>query len=99
MQEKMLNINANPIFYRINGEGRAVVLIHGFGEDGRIWDEMVNSLEKNYRCIVPDLPGSGMSEAWKSKNISIADYAEAIHQIVEYEQFKDCCMIGHSMGG
>lgn len=99
MQEKMLNINANSIFYRINGEGRAVILIHGFGEDGRIWDEMVNSLEKNYRCIVPDLPGSGISEAWESKNISIADYAEAIHQIVEDEQLKDFCMIGHSMGG
>jgi len=99
MQEKRLNINARSIFYRISGEGQAVVLIHGFGEDGRIWDEIVTALEKNYRCIVPDLPGSGQSEAWDFNNSGIRGCAEAIQKIVEAEQLKNFCMIGHSMGG
>ena len=28
------------LHYRISGNGRPVLLLHGFGEDGRIWDLM-----------------------------------------------------------
>ena len=50
------------IFYRIEGKGKPVVLLHGFGEDSHIWDEQIHFLKEHCALIVPDLPGSGMSE-------------------------------------
>jgi pimeloyl-ACP methyl ester carboxylesterase len=49
------------IHYRVTGKGQPVVLLHGFGEDGHIWDEQVAHLSEHCMVIVPDLPGSGGS--------------------------------------
>ena len=48
--------------YRIEGKGNAVVLLHGFGEDGSIWDQQILFLKDHCLLIIPDLPGSGGSE-------------------------------------
>lgn len=34
---KTLNYHNRKIFYRVAGNGKPVVLIHGFGEDGNVW--------------------------------------------------------------
>ena len=52
--------NAN-ITYRIEGKGKPVVLLHGFGEDSHIWDKQVAFLKAHCLLIVPDLPGTGES--------------------------------------
>jgi len=35
--EKEISIDGHKIVYRVIGNGKTVVFIHGFGEDGRIW--------------------------------------------------------------
>jgi pimeloyl-ACP methyl ester carboxylesterase len=50
------------IFYRVEGKGRPVFLLHGFAEDGRIWEKQINALKEDNLLIIPDLPGSGQSE-------------------------------------
>lgn len=107
MENNILYKNKN-IFYRTSGKGNVVLLIHGFGEDGNIWKNLTGELEKNYRIIIPDLPGSGRSEILEGENISIDDYADVIKTILETESpqvpiaigiERTVCMIGHSMGG
>lgn len=98
----MSNRNIQPdgtIFYRMTGEGYPVVLVHGFGEDGSIWDNQVNVLENEYRLIIPDIPGSGMSSRIQKEKVSIDDYADCINEILLKEGVNECIMIGHSMGG
>src|SRR5450432_4192356 len=88
------------IFYRVYGTGKAVVLIHGFGEDGNIWAWLTGKLKNNFHVIVPDLPGSGKSKMLKdNEQISIDDYAEVIVDILKKESLDKCTIIGHSMGG
>lgn len=97
-----ISFNNSKIFYRIYGSGKAVVLIHGFGEDGDIWNYMAEKLKNNFMVIVPDLPGSGKSEILKddgSEQISIEDYAEVIISVIKKESIDKCTVIGHSMGG
>ena len=53
--------NHDKVFYRKTGSGPAVVLIHGFAEDGTIWDRQIDFLKNNFKLIIPDLPGSGRS--------------------------------------
>jgi pimeloyl-ACP methyl ester carboxylesterase len=51
------------LFYRTEGSGLPVLLLHGFAEDGAIWDNQVACLATHCRLIIPDLPGSGRSSA------------------------------------
>ena len=100
MEEKTINIGENPLYYRVIGNGKTVFLIHGFGEEGSIWDNQVEALKNEYRLIIPDLPGSGRSPI--QKDMSMEGLAESIHEIIMNESpiaEQKPIMIGHSMGG
>lgn len=96
MNKELLYQN-KKIFYRLIGSGKPVVFIHGFGEDGNIWDNQVEYLKDNFKLIIPDLPGSGQSEM--IDDMSIEGMAEVIHAIIHEENIDACPVIGHSMGG
>jgi pimeloyl-ACP methyl ester carboxylesterase len=104
MTEKKITFQDAAIFYRSIGEGKTVVLIHGFGEDSDIWDYQVDFLKDHFHIILPDIPGSGRSEMVPNANIET--YAEIIKAILDAESSKTplqepekVTMIGHSMGG
>ena len=60
------------LFYHDTGNGPAVILIHGFAEDGATWDNMAGPLSACCRLIIPDLPGSGRSSALPTTGPSTA---------------------------
>jgi pimeloyl-ACP methyl ester carboxylesterase len=50
------------IEYEVTGEGRPVILLHGFPDSGRLWRHQVPALaEAGFQVIVPDLRGYGRS--------------------------------------
>jgi pimeloyl-ACP methyl ester carboxylesterase len=51
------------VHYEIAGEGRPVVLLHGFPDSGRLWRHQVPALaQAGFQVIVPDLRGYGRSD-------------------------------------
>jgi pimeloyl-ACP methyl ester carboxylesterase len=63
---------------------KAVVLLHGFGEDSSVWAGFVPFLQKDFYIITPDYS--------RLSNLkTIEDYADFVHE--------KCVIIGHSMGG
>jgi pimeloyl-ACP methyl ester carboxylesterase len=53
--------NGAVIHVRVGGRGPAVVLLHGYGGTGDMWAPMAVDLERDYKVIVPDLRGLGLS--------------------------------------
>ncbi len=99
----VINFKNKKIFYRKEGQGNPVLLVHGFGEDGTIWEQQVENLKKDFLLIVPDLPGSGQSELLDG-DCTMEDYAEVIKVIADKEFVSTknndtFSLIGHSMGG
>jgi 3-oxoadipate enol-lactonase len=47
--------------YQVTGHGPAVVLVHGFGLDMRMWDEQVEHLAPRFRVVRYDCRGFGAS--------------------------------------
>ena len=96
--ENWLEIDKKKIFYRLEGSGPVVVLIHGFAEDGMIWKNQASFLQNNFRVIIPDLPGSGNSEGYEEM-LTMDDYSVIIKNILDKESIDKCIIVGHSMGG
>ena len=96
MNKELLYQN-KKIFCRFIGNGKPVVLIHGFGEDGEVWKNQIEFLKDKFQLIIPDLPGSGKSEM--INDMSMEGMAEVIYSIIHEEKIKSCILIGHSMGG
>ena len=103
MEEKIVLHNNKKLGYRVTGNGPIVVLLHGFGEDATVWENQYNYLQ-GYRVIIPDLPGTGLSEL--SSETSMESMAEAVYHVIKEEQktlssneYQQIVLIGHSMGG
>ena len=101
---KFILYQNKKILYRISGTGKPVILIHGFGEDGNVWNNQVEFFKDNlsasktgFQLIVPDLPGTGQSAM--IDDMSMEGMAEVIHSIIHEENIDSCPVIGHSMGG
>jgi pimeloyl-ACP methyl ester carboxylesterase len=96
--QQVFEFSGSTIHYLDTGKGDTIVLLHGFGEDSQIWNKQIAYLAKNYRLIVPDLPGSN-----NSTMLSIPDkieaYAVAIEALLNHLSIPKCIMLGHSMGG
>lgn len=97
MERKSITIEGKIISYNIAGDGRAVVLLHGFGADSSVWENQVHFLSRNYLVIAPDLPGISSSEL--ISDVSMESLADVVKQIIEAEELDDIVLIGHSMGG
>jgi len=105
MQEKQIKQPHYLLSYKVYGKGTPVVLLHGYGEDSRIWENQIDYLANHCLLIVPDLPGSGKStitpkgmEEWLP-NMSIETMAQCMNEILIAEKIAACIMLGHSMGG
>jgi pimeloyl-ACP methyl ester carboxylesterase len=94
--EKTLRFNNGNIFYRVTGDGPAVLLLHGIPATGDLWSNQVKALA-TFKCIIPDLPGSGKSEM--ITEMSIEGMAESIKAILDNENISVVTLIGHSIGG
>ena len=58
-----VDVDGVGIEYEVVGEGRPVVLLHGFPDSGRLWRHQAPALaEAGFQVIVPDLRGYGRSD-------------------------------------
>lgn len=99
MEHKHIEFEGSTISYSVSGSGPAVMLIHGFGEDHRIWKNQAAALSSRYTVILPDLPGSGRSEMTDNPEAGMETYADCLYDILKNEQIEKCVLLGHSMGG
>lgn len=87
------------IYYRKGGTGtQTIIFLHGFPEDGSIFDEQAAFLSNHYQILVPDLPGAGKS-SFNDQLRSVEDFAKAIVALAQYERLENIVVLGHSMGG
>jgi 3-oxoadipate enol-lactonase len=86
------------IHYLERGQGEPVLFIHGLGCSGADWAFQVEALEKHFRVIVPDLPGSGHSST-PHKGYDIAESATALWRLMDHLHIEKPNIVGFSLGG
>ncbi len=53
--------NGVDVAYRRVGEGPLLVLVHGAGDDGRVWQPQLADLSDEFTVVAWDEPGAGRS--------------------------------------
>lgn len=80
------------LFIKQQGEGKPLILLHGWGFNGEIWNDMAAILAQNWRIYQVDLPGHGRS--------ALCEYSLPILiEKLAAELPKNAVWIGWSLGG
>ncbi len=79
-----------------DGEGDAVVCLHGLGGTSNNWTPVMAALDR-HRAIRIDLPGSGRSHRVEGP-LSIAAYVEAVLSVCERLGVERFHLVAHSLG-
>jgi pimeloyl-ACP methyl ester carboxylesterase len=95
-----VDVGGVGIEYEVTGDGRPVVLLHGFPDSGRLWRHQVPALaEAGFRVIVPDLRGYGRSD--KPEDVaaySMMFLAGDVLTVLAEEKVDRAHVVGHDWG-
>ena len=84
-------------YVRLGGEGPAVLLLHGFGDTGDMWQPLADPLSVDHLVIVPDLRGMGLSshpDAGYEKTSQARDLASLLDQL----SVRSVTLVTHDIG-
>lgn len=84
--------------YEERGSGEpAFVLIHGWQADRSVWRDLAVALGANAHVLVPDMRGSGESQA-ASGPYELERFAKDLRELIDARGLNRVVLVGHSMG-
>ena len=86
------------IAYRQAGRGPALVLLHGFLCDSRVWAAQLADLSDRFRVVAWDAPGAGASPD-PPDPFTITDWARCLGQFLDAVGIERAHVLGLSWGG
>jgi pimeloyl-ACP methyl ester carboxylesterase len=92
-----LTVNGVSLAVERQGEGRAILFVHGYPLDRTLWAHPLAHLE-GWQRIAPDLRGFGLSDA-PDLGYSMATYADDLAALLDALNVDDVVLCGLSMGG
>lgn len=95
---QFIQIGEQSVHYEQRGKGYPIVLLHGWGCDLHIFDQIAPELEDHFCVYRLDFPGFGKSSE-PSQVWGTEDYAQLTEAFLEALSIKHPILIGHSFGG
>jgi pimeloyl-ACP methyl ester carboxylesterase len=94
-------VQERPAHYGITGEGRPIVLLHGWALAHHTYRGVLQSLAAaGWRVVAPALPGFGGTPGLPGSEFSLAGYANWLAEFLrEVGVDEEAVLIGHSFGG
>ena len=84
--------------YVERGQGPALILLHGNGEDGSYFEHQLREFSRDYRVIAIDTRGHGKSPRGTAP-FRIRQFAEDLHAFMQQQELKRAHLLGFSDGG
>lgn len=97
---RFVEIGGARIHYVEEGEGPALLLIHGLGGHARTFTHsLVDRLARDYRVVVMERPGSGHSTRPRGAPAGPLSQARTVAEFIRTLGLDRPLLVGHSLGG
>jgi len=98
MKEAKVPVRDGSLFYRQDGMGEPLLLIHSLGLSSDAWRHVMGPLAQKFSVYAVDLMGHGDSDK-PDKRYEIHDYAAGIVEFMDKLGISQAKIIGNSIGG
>lgn len=89
--------NIEISYQEVGNRKPTILFLHGMASDHSTWQTNVIFLKDYFHCIVPDLPGYGLS-SFSGKNSTLDFYCDQIIYFINELKLNRIILAGHSMG-
>ncbi|HEX5690693.1 MAG TPA: alpha/beta hydrolase [Roseiflexaceae bacterium] len=89
---------ASALYCASNGGGTPLLLVHGLGVSGAVFDPLVPTLSARYQTLTPDLRGHGQSRRLPSPD-NIERLAADLENLLDILGISSCYALGYASGG
>ena len=97
-EHRFIDIEGNRIHYVDEGAGPAMLLVN-VGEWSFIFRDLILRLRGGFRCVAPDFPGLGLSEAAPGYEPTIPNNSRILETFVDRLGLRDATLLVHDIGG
>jgi len=98
-EEGDTRIGDATVHWRRDGDGPAIVLLHGFPLSGATWDGVVGRLRDRYTCWAPDLIGLGASRSTTDADYASPGQARLFRALLSELGVESYALVGNDTGG
>jgi len=89
----------HTLSYVDEGQGPAVVLVHGNPSWSYLYRNMIAGLSDRYRCIAPDHIGCGLSDKPQNYPYRLYNHIENLEALLAHLAVRKCVLVVHDWGG
>ncbi len=98
LSPQTIQMKDHTIFYTVKGEGKPLLLIHGYGAGMWVWEKQIEALSSLYRVYALDLIGHGFSDRPRIPYTPEV-YIDCLKHFMDGVGIEKATLIGNSMGG
>ncbi len=86
------------VFYRVEGSGPTLLLIHGYPFNSWDWAPMWDRLTDRFTVVAPDMLGMGFSDKPSKYDYTVHDHADMHEALLVDLGFESAHIIAHDLG-
>jgi haloalkane dehalogenase len=98
-EDHYADVEGARVHYVDEGSGPPLLLLHGNPTWSFLWRDVIKGLSDRYRCIAPDCPGFGLSQAPGGYGFTPAEHARVIERLVLELDLRDATLMVQDWGG
>lgn len=94
-----LEVDGRDVHVHVEGEGPAILMLHGMLDSLHAWDDWAEQLVDDYRVIRIDVPPFGLSDAWPHRDYAPGHYVAVFDAVLDRHDVASAVVVGNSLGG
>lgn len=91
-----MHVNGKDLAVEVEGEGPAVLLVHGLGGTSNFYQVQADALAASHRVVRVDSAGAGRSPV--ADGITVESHADDLAAVLDALGIDSAAVVGHSMG-
>lgn len=98
-ESRWFDSSVGPVHYIDEGQGPTLLLLHGNPDWCFLYRKIVVGLRGEFRCVVPDYPGFGLSVHPTGYGYTPAEHARVVGELVDHLALDGMVVMGQDWGG
>jgi pimeloyl-ACP methyl ester carboxylesterase/quercetin dioxygenase-like cupin family protein len=95
---RTLAADGAELYVEVEGEGLPLVLVHGLGLSGALWNRVAEPLAAGHTLVRVDLRGAGRSRETEPAELTLDRWARDLAAVLEQLELEQPTVVGHSLG-